>query len=347
MAAYTGDLVTFSIKSNGSEIPDTYQVLNVSVKEKINGIPYAVITLNDGDPSRENFPIANHSTFAPGSKIQINAGYDDRNRTIFNGIVSRNSIVINSKVGSVLKVSCSATALRLVRSVQNRSFTNKTDADIITQLCHDQGLKISIPATNLIHEKVSQNKISDWAFILERAAENGLLITAADDEITAAKPAIHGAPAQKIVYGENLYEMKLTLDASDQFVSTTIFGETPDGNQLEIQSREVDANSQGNISVQRLAETIDDNTKRLYADHPASKTALQNQANAALLFSRLSRFYGNVKCAGTALVKPNSLINLGGLGARYNGDAFVSGVKHYIGDGNWFTRIEIGYPKNR
>lgn len=347
METNAGDLVTFSIKSNGREIPDTYEVLNIAVKEKINSIPYAIITLRDGDPSSENFPIANQSTFAPGNNIQINAGYDSRNDTIFTGIVTRNSIVTNSKVGSVLKVSCSATALKLARSVQNRNFTNKTDTEIITQLCHDQGLKVNIPATNIIHEKVSQDKISDWEFILDRAAEIGLLVTVADKKMNVAKPAIHGTPVQKIVYGDNLYEMKLTLDASEQFVSTTIFGQDPDGNNLEIQSREVDANSQGNISVQRLAETIDDNTKQLYAEQPASKTALQNQANAALLFSRLRRFSGYVKSIGTSQVKPNSLVTLGGLGARYNGDAFVSGVKHFIGDGNWFTRIEIGYPKNR
>ena len=42
------------------------------------------------------------------------------------------------------------------------------------------------------------------------------------------------------------------------------------------------------------------------------------------------------------MVDPGNYITLSGLGDRFNGDHLVSGVSHFIGDGNWTTEASVG-----
>jgi Rhs element Vgr protein len=69
---------------------------------------------------------------------------------------------------------------------------------------------------------------------------------------------------------------------------------------------------------------------------------LQAWSNAHLLKSKLSKIRGRIKFLGFADVKPGHLVELQGVGDRFNGTAFVSTVRHSIGGGNWFTDIQVG-----
>jgi uncharacterized protein involved in type VI secretion and phage assembly len=49
-----------------------------------------------------------------------------------------------------------------------------------------------------------------------------------------------------------------------------------------------------------------------------------------------------MKFQGSALAKIGSLITLDGVGARFNGEVFVSSVKHQIMGGNWTSEVDFG-----
>jgi hypothetical protein len=51
---------------------------------------------------------------------------------------------------------------------------------------------------------------------------------------------------------------------------------------------------------------------------------------------------GTVQYQGNALARPGSLVTLAGLGARFDGDVFVSGVAHIIRAGKWRTVASLG-----
>jgi uncharacterized protein involved in type VI secretion and phage assembly len=56
----------------------------------------------------------------------------------------------------------------------------------------------------------------------------------------------------------------------------------------------------------------------------------------------LPRIRGRMKFQGSAMVKPGDLVELAGLGTRFNGKVFVGAVRHEIGDGDWTTGVEFG-----
>jgi phage protein D len=78
-------LVWLSIFSNGTKIADTYGVIAVTVKKKVNKIALARIVLQDGDMPNGDFPISNTDDFKPGVEIKISAGYMEEEETIFQG----------------------------------------------------------------------------------------------------------------------------------------------------------------------------------------------------------------------------------------------------------------------
>ena len=58
--------------------------------------------------------------------------------------------------------------------------------------------------------------------------------------------------------------------------------------------------------------------------------------------SRRSAVRGRVKVQGTEKLVPGVLLELGGLGSRFNGLGFVSGVRHRLAHGDWVTEALIG-----
>jgi Rhs element Vgr protein len=69
---------------------------------------------------------------------------------------------------------------------------------------------------------------------------------------------------------------------------------------------------------------------------------LQDWADAKLLFQQLSKIRGRVKFQGIPAVKPNTIITLEGVGDRFNGKAYITGVFHEISEGNWTIDAQFG-----
>lgn len=117
------DLITYSIKSNGNPIKDTYNVFSIYVDRAVNKIPYCKLEISDGSTSSEGFPICDSETFIPGTEIEILVGNENSNDSIFKGIVVKQGLRISSEQGSVLVVLCKDEAIKM--SVGRKTPTSK------------------------------------------------------------------------------------------------------------------------------------------------------------------------------------------------------------------------------
>ena len=105
------DTVSFSIQSNGKEIPSDYAVISIKISQQINAVDIAEILLADGDAVEGNFKISESNIFKPGANIIIKLGYNNDNKKVFEGTAT--SHVLSLKTGaSFLKVICKNTAVR-------------------------------------------------------------------------------------------------------------------------------------------------------------------------------------------------------------------------------------------
>src|SRR5690606_36048868 len=74
----------------------------------------------------------------------------------------------------------------------------------------------------------------------------------------------------------------------------------------------------------------------------AATDEIQAWAEARLAGARLAKVRGSATCQGFAEIWPGDMVELQGLGMRFNGRAFVGGVRHEYALGVWKTHLQIG-----
>jgi Rhs element Vgr protein len=91
-----------------------------------------------------------------------------------------------------------------------------------------------------------------------------------------------------------------------------------------------------------LADVIGEDSFRLKHSGKIEDPELQAWVNAKLMKNRLGKIRGSVTTDGTAAVKPGQMIQLNGVGERFAGKLFVTGVRQQIENGNWETVFQFG-----
>ena len=339
-------LITFTIKTEGKEIPSTFQVRSIDTWVSVNKVPRARIVLFDGSAAEQTFEISSLKTFLPGNKIEIAAGYYGGSETaIFSGVIVKQGVEINQTEGSKLVVDATDQAMKMTLERKNALFEKIKDSDLIGKLISDNGLAKSVTATNTVHEEIVQYYATDWDLMLMRAEMNGFVVIADAGKITVAEPNTQQSPALLVAYGTSILDLQAEMDASTQYASSAIKSYTwdVDGQKLiESGPGSVNVKEPGNVSSAELAKVFNVKKFAQQTGAPIEKTSLQDWSSAELLKSKLSKILGWVRFQGSALAQTGKTIELGGLGDRFNGTAFISGVHHSINDGKWLTTASFG-----
>ncbi|QRX82519.1 type VI secretion system tip protein VgrG [Glaciimonas sp. PAMC28666] len=337
-----GDLVSFTILINGDRMPDIYDVSQVRVQKQINRIPSAKITLLDGSSSDETFAISETASFAPGTEIEIMAGYHGTDASIFKGIVVKHAIKIRSGGKSSLVISCYDKALKLTQG-RKSAYLGKSDSAIFQTLIADAGLSADVSSTTDQHDAVVRYYATDWDFLVSRAEINGHIVIVEDGKVKVGPPELDGEAELLIGYGNALAEIDAEIDACTQLTSVKCSAWDFTQQALaEGTSTEPTVNAQGNLSGKTLSGVLDLPAYALQSCVPLTAEQLAVWANAQLLKSRLARLRGTVTFCGNATPRPGQMVQLAGLGARFNGSAFVASVTQTIEGGDWSTEVGFG-----
>ncbi len=88
------DLVTYTVKVNGTEVPRSILFTSIIVEQEINKIPFAKLSIIDGDGSISDFTVSDQDLFVPGNQIEIFAGYHSDESSIFQGIIIKHGIKV-------------------------------------------------------------------------------------------------------------------------------------------------------------------------------------------------------------------------------------------------------------
>lgn len=100
-------LATFTIKTNGTAINPILQVYSLTIYKEITKDDFAEITLLAGNSADGFSEISDSDAFSPGSHIEINLGYNNKNEKVFTGSVIKQIVNANAAAGSFFKIICS------------------------------------------------------------------------------------------------------------------------------------------------------------------------------------------------------------------------------------------------
>lgn len=337
-------IVSYTITSDGTTIPDTYGVTSINVSQEVNTIATAQITVRDGNAADQMFKITDEGTFEPGAKIEISLGYNGKNEKVFSGVVVTQSIQIGDS-GTTLQVSCKDSVVKATKSKSKLVLENKKDSDAMEQIASALGISQKITTTTVEHESIVQYTATDWDFIVNKAELNGMVVVTDMGTLVVAEPPVGNTPDVVLTYGKDILEMDTKIEAADQYESVSgSYWDIDNQEMVSVTANEPSINEQGDLSVSKLEDVLESKNV-LNSAVPITQEETQSWADAAMLKYRLSRFQGSVKFQGLASIKANSMISLDGLGTRFDGSAYISGISHSVSDGQWGTEVTLGLSR--
>jgi Rhs element Vgr protein len=336
-------VATYTILTDGTECPRTYQLLSIAVTREVNRIPSATLVFVDGEPSKQSFDISNKPDFEPGKEIEIKAGYRSDEQSLFKGMVVRHGIKVR-KSGAVLVVECRDKAAKMAAAPRSRYFRDIKDSALIEELIDAHGLDKDVASTTAEHKQVVQYNATDWDMALCRAEANGLLAFVKDGKVKLAKPDFSGATALTIQYGATVHELDAEIDARLQFKAVKGVSWNPADQAVADTTEGADPGvpEAGNLEPDALAGVVDEEDYKLIHGGKLEDAEMQAWVDACLMKHRLAKVRGRVSIDGTAAVDPGQLIELNGVGERFQGKLYVTGVRQNVEKGNWETVIQFG-----
>lgn len=333
------------VTCDGTLLAEDAQLLSIEITRAVNRIPAARIVLvddSDVDPSLR-LALSDGELFKPGAVIQVKAGYGSAADVIFDGIVVRHAVSIGPFGRSRLIVDCRDKAVKLTVGRRSANYVDLTDDAILAKLVKARGLQADVAATTVTHKELVQFDVSDWDFILARAAANGLLALVDAGKVTLAAPVTSGQAALAVEYGVDLQEFEGEIDARHQLTSVGATAWDPATQEVVEQSAAPTAlNAQGDLDGATLAAVIGLDNYRLQSGAPLDTEGLKAWTAGRQLRAGLARVRGRMRFTGSALAKPGSLLKVTGAGKRFDGDTWLSGVTHMLAAGEWTTEAEFG-----
>jgi len=339
------DLISVEASIDGSPIGDEFHVVFVEVEKHINKLPYARVEVLDGDPSKQKMETQEKKNFEPGQEIIIKAGYHQNMEIIFKGIIS--GIGFNSKQNrhgrTVLE--CTDRCVGLTLTKDNEYFVEKTDSAITQQIVGTYNkITAEVDNTNTSHTKMVQYNTSDWDFILSRAKACERVVIADENILKFKKPG--GSTEVELEYGTDIIKMDLNIDARNQRKEIEVKGWNPSSHEFKsgtsAEPSYIDKQGSSKLKGDKLAEKMQFRKETIYAPSTLDSNELQDIAKSKLLHSRLARVKGKLILQGFTKAKLNDFVKLTKTNEHYDGEIYITGLKHSIEEGNFITEATIG-----
>lgn len=338
-ARYKDEVLCYTVYSEGKDVGGKYRLTEAEVRSEANRISRAVLRFEAGDMAAGSFEEADAAVFKPGVTVKLDVGRKEREDTVFVGQVVGLSLEINPDSRSQLAVVCRDAWFQATRVRKNRVFEEMKDSEIIAEVLGAYG-PVEVEATGTKHSCLVQYYATDWDFALSRADANGLLVVCERGKLSVKKPEPGEAAVLTVTYGKDLIRFNGGMTATEQVPAVEAVTWNPAQQKVEVvTSAEPELNKQGNVAGKELAGT---DKLLVQTDAPTDSGALQSWVDGMAQRSGLARFRGGFSFHGHAAAVPGCVIELQGLGKRFNGNAFIGAVEHRIRGHVWTTQAEMG-----
>lgn len=340
----SSSLTSFTVKANGTALPGSFRVVAIEIQRELDRVTSARLVLQDGSAAEQAFPASEAAELVPGAEIEIDGGYDRTETRLFKGVVTRQRIEVGRRGDTFLHVEAKDPVFRATLARRSRTFTELSDPDVIAQVLAVEGVTVEIESGATMPQLV-QHQATDWDFALQRGGALGLVCDCDGGQLRFFTPDLGQDPVATFAFGRDIHRVDLELDAESQFAAVEAGAWSAADQELLLGEAE-EATSPADAGTPDLAAVGGATDAPRHAG-ARDQAALDGWAAARLARSRLAAIRGIVEVQGSELPLPGALVELQGLGARFNGKAFVSGVRHELGRGDWMTTLQLGLDPRR
>lgn len=333
----------FTVKVGGQAVPREHALVATSVLNQANRIASARLVYADGTAASGQFALASSSLFVPGAKVEVLGGSADAPSLLFSGIVVRIGVRVREHSAPQCVVDCRHGATRLTTARRSANHFDQRDSDAIKQLLADASIDAEVATTQARHAQLVQHDVSDWDFIVARAQANGLLVLTRGAKLVVRQPTISGTAVATLRYGATLLDFDAETDARLQPRAVHALSWNAGDQALQdVDATAPDFAFAGNFDPDKVADGA--GAPRIDLRHATlAQDEAQALAGAHWLRARVDLASGRAKCIGLPQVQPGDVVELAGVGDRFKGEVFVSGVRHELDTVQGFrTHVQFG-----
>lgn len=289
-----------------------------------------------------------------GKELAVRLGAGDGEGEVFRGHISalEGHFTPQEPPSLVVLAEDRGQALRLTR--RSRVFEEMSDADVFAQIAADHGLQAEIDVSGPVHALLAQVNQSDLAFLRARARwlDAELWLEGRTLHVQSRRGRLQAATADlTLVLGRGLIELEVCADTAHQHTSVMVSGwdvAAKSGIQAEATAgalgSELGSDESGaDVTRAAFGERVD----RLAHHAPLTSADAQGLADAAFRGQARRFVVGHGVARGDARLRVGAKVRLEGLGPLFNGDYYVSEVRHTFHreeDGGYLTHFAVERP---
>lgn len=349
----------FQVKIAGHDLPDDVvrDVMQVTYRDKIEAIDSFELTINNWDAQTGTFKYEPASqsnyrgVFDPGEKVELHMGYMDNVRVMLSGEITALEPNFPESGGPTLAVR-GLNVLHAFRKQQHTwAWEDKRDSDIAIEIGRNAvskdkpglGIPVDAPALNGedAEEFVFMNNQFDILFLLERARRHSYSVHLELDE--DGEQRLYFGPATQLrdvtyelEWGKSLVSFRPTLTTENQIEQVTVRGWDRQAKKPIEGTAKIDQ-CDLNRDQTAVARAIS-GKHEVITDRPVRSKREAERLAKDILCGQLQEM---VRAAGATVGLPDlragRKVHLRNLGARFDGEYFVTETTHTINDGGYRT----------
>jgi Rhs element Vgr protein len=341
--ARPADLASFTVTIDGDVLPGSTQVLSIVVRKGINRIPRAKIILADGDPAAGNFELSEDDRFRPGAEVEISAGYHGEEDPIFSGVIVGQRLKVKRNGSGCLYLELRDKVHVMTGVPKFKVFAEMIDSDVIGEILSEYGFESELMDTNGEHERMVQNGMTDWDFMVSRVRANAQLLTVSDGKVTTFTPDPSAPPVYTLTYGSTVLDAELELDSRIHLPSLKSRGWFPADQEIsEVDAEYPDEPEAGVLMASDMMDLNDQSDFFINHAGPTGEGEMLAAADAQRMNRNFAKIHGTITAQGFPGVSPGDQVELQGFGQAYNNSCTVTSVMMELAQGNFTTAIEVG-----
>lgn len=276
--------------------------------------------------------VDNQDLFAMGKAVEIKMSDGSRLTSLIVGEITALEAEFSVSRVPLLKVRGYDRGHRLQRGRKTRTFVQKKDSDIASQIGGEAQLNVQATDSGTTLDYLMQANQTDWDFLTERARHINYEVVVRDKTMLFRPVANDQSAVLNLGTENDLLEFNARMSSSGQATGVRVQGWSAKEKQASFAvSKTGDENSAmgGKSSGAAIAQSAFGDSVELFVDRPfASQAEADQMAKARFNAVALQWITAEGVCRGRTDVRAGKVITIDGVGKRFGGQYYVTSAVH-------------------
>ena len=342
------DAPSFKVLVDGSELPDeaALDVLEVRLTDNVEGAGSFTITFNNWNSQTQEFKYIDGDLLVEGAEVEVKVGFVDDQKSMMKGEVTALEPEFMAGAAPTLRIHGYDHLHRLRRGRNTRSYTGMKDSDIARKIASSLNLGSEVDETDITHDYVLQNNMTDIDFLLERARRVGYEVTVKDKKLNFRKRTNDKDKLVSLDFGLTLTSFFPRLNTLSQVGEVVVQGWDPKkkeaisgGAQPGDENKKMGGGQLGpSVSKQAFFNATACVVNKPVATEGEATVIAKGKFNEMAL----DFITGEGTAIGNTDIRAGGVVELNGLGRRFSGLYYVTSSTHEVGPKGYRTRFTVG-----